>query len=55
VYKEVHGRTTAVKPKTHVQSLHRLKALLPAGYQPVLVTEAGFKLPWFQAVERWGG
>ncbi len=51
VYEEVHGRKTAVKPKTHVQFLCRLQAVLPPGCRPIVVTDAGFKTPWFQAVE----
>ena len=54
VYEEVHGRKTAVKPKTHVEFLHRLQAVLPLGCRPILVTDAGFKTPWFQAVEALG-
>jgi len=54
VYEEVHGRKTAVKPKTHVEFLRRLQAVLPPGCRPILVTDAGFKTPWFQAVEAWG-
>ncbi len=54
LYEQVHGRKTAVKPKTHVQFLHRLQAVLPVGCRPILVTDAGFKTPWFQAVEALG-
>lgn len=54
LYEEVHGRKTAVKPKTHVQFLHRLRAVLPIRCRPILVTDAGFKTPWFQAVEALG-
>jgi hypothetical protein len=54
VYEEVHGRKTAVKPKTHVQFLSRLHAVLPPGCRPIVVTDAGFKTPWFQAVEALG-
>ncbi len=54
VYEEVHGRKTAVKPKTHVQFLCRLHAVLPPGCRPIVVTDAGFKTPWFQAVEALG-
>lgn len=54
VHEEVHGRKTAVKPRTHGQFLKRLEALLPVDCQPVLVTDAGFKTPWFQAVEKLG-
>lgn len=54
VYEEVHGRKTAVKPKTHVQFLCRRQAVLPPGCRPIVVTDAGFKTPWFQAVEALG-
>jgi len=54
VYEEVHGRNTAVKPKTHKRFLQRLRAMLPAGCRPIVVTDAGFKTPWFQAVESLG-
>ncbi|MBA3495347.1 MAG: IS4 family transposase, partial [Gammaproteobacteria bacterium] len=54
VYEEVHGRNTAVKPKTHERFLQRLRAMLPAGCRPIVVTDAGFKTPWFQAVESLG-
>ncbi len=43
-----------MKPKTHVEFLRRLQAVLPPGCRPILVTDAGFKTPWFQAVEAWG-
>ncbi|MGH6629161.1 MAG: transposase, partial [Burkholderiales bacterium] len=52
VYEEVHGRRTAVKRATHRRFLRRLKDLLPAGCQPLLVTDAGFCTPWFRAVEQ---
>lgn len=52
LYEEVHGRGTAVKRHTQKRFLWRLKQLLPAGCQPVLVTDAGFRTPWFRDVER---
>jgi hypothetical protein len=54
LYEEVHGKKTAIKRKTHENFLQRLKTLLPEGCQPVLVTDAGFKTPWFRAVEALG-
>lgn len=52
LYEEVHGRRTALKRHTHQRFLWRLKELLPAPCQPVLVTDAGFCTPWFREVER---
>jgi hypothetical protein len=41
-------------PKAEKQLLHRLKALLPPGIAPILVTDAGFRAPWFRAVAKLG-
>lgn len=41
-------------PKAERQFLKRLKAILPAGAQPILVTDAGFRTPWFRAVAAMG-
>lgn len=37
-------------PKAEKHFLQRLKAILPAGAKPILVTDAGFRIPWFRAV-----
>ena len=37
------------------QFLHRLQAVLPSRMPPILVTDTGFKTPWFQAVEASAG
>lgn len=34
--------------------LERLKTLVPAGMRPILITDAGFRNPWFRAVEAIG-
>jgi hypothetical protein len=41
-----------LKPATERGFLRRLQGMLPPGCQPVLVTDAGFRTPWFKAVER---
>ena len=41
-------------PWAERQFLHRLKALLPAGVRPILVTDVGFRAPWFRAVTALG-
>jgi len=40
--------------KAEQQLLKQLKALLPAAVKPILVTDAGFRAPWFQAVAKMG-
>lgn len=43
-------------PQAEQRFLQQLKAILPAHARPILVTDAGFRTPWFRAVEalRWG-
>ena len=54
LYQEVHGLNTKEKPAAHKQFLQRLAQLLPVGCKPVIVTDAGFKAPWFRQVEALG-
>ncbi len=41
-------------PKAEQAFLHQLKAILPPGCRPILVTDAGFRAPWFRAVAALG-
>lgn len=41
-------------PQTHRQFLRQLKQVLPEHCQPIIVTDAGFRGPWFKAVEAQG-
>lgn len=41
-------------PKAEQRFLQRLKVVLPAAARPILVTDAGFRSPWFKAVEALG-
>lgn len=52
VYEEVHTRYH--HPEDTARFLRRLAALLPAGCRPVIVTDAGFKTPWYRVVEALG-
>jgi hypothetical protein len=54
LYDEVHTLATREKPKTHARFLARLQEVLPAGCRPIVVTDAGFRTPWFKQVERLG-
>lgn len=54
LYEEVHGLATKEKPATHRLFLSRLKNLLPAGCHPIVVSDAGFRTPWFKQVEKLG-
>jgi hypothetical protein len=54
VYEEVHPLRRYNSPGTHRRFLARLHAVLPATCAPILVTDAGFRGPWFREVERHG-
>lgn len=56
VYAEVHPQSQAQKPRVERRFLRQLKAVLPDHCRPVLVTDAGFRMPWFDAVRKleWG-
>jgi len=51
LYEEVHTVDTKEKSSTHKHFLAQLKQILPAGCQPILITDAGFRTPWFKQVE----
>lgn len=50
LYEEIHALSTKEKPATHLQFLKTLKAMLPPECKPVVVTDAGFRGPWFRQV-----
>ncbi|MBD1585017.1 IS4 family transposase, partial [Pseudoalteromonas sp. S16_S37] len=41
-------------PKIQKRFLSMLKLILPSECRPVIVTDAGFKVPWLKAVRRQG-
>jgi hypothetical protein len=41
-------------PQAEQRFLQQLKALLPEHARPILVTDAGFRIPWFRAVDALG-
>jgi hypothetical protein len=54
VYEKVYPMKRYNSPKTHREFLFALKSILPDGCRPILVTDAGFRGPWFKAVEALG-
>ncbi len=54
LYEEVHTLKTKEKPKTHRIFLKQLKKMLNVNCIPILVTDAGFRTPWFREVESLG-
>jgi Transposase DDE domain len=54
LYEEVHTVKSKEKPKVHEQFLQTLHKMLPSACRPILVTDAGFRTPWFKQVESMG-
>lgn len=54
VYEEVHPEAKKNSRKVQAAFLERLQALLPAGVRPIVITDAGFQNPWFNAVQARG-
>jgi hypothetical protein len=54
VYERVYPFKRYNSPSTHREFLRALRAVLPEGCRPIIVTDAGFRGPWFRAVEAYG-
>lgn len=54
MYEEVHPEARKNNATVEAAFLARLKVLLPAGIRPIVITDAGFRVPWFRAVEAIG-
>jgi len=50
VYEECHPKTKENNHSVHKQFLKNLKAILPPCQPPIIVTDAGFRGPWFKAL-----
>lgn len=50
LYEEVHSLKTKEKPAVHKRFLRCLKDMLGNNCQAIIVTDAGFKTPWFREV-----
>lgn len=50
LYEEAHSKKKEGNDTVHQEFLKKLKSALPSGCRPYIVTDAGFKNPWFKAV-----
>lgn len=50
LYEEVHPQRRLNNPNVHCRFLARVAKLLPAGCEPIVMTDAGFRATWFKAV-----
>jgi len=51
---EIHPLSRKEKPEVHRQFMGRLKKLLPDSCSPIIVTDAGFRVPWFSLIQSLG-
>lgn len=54
LYEEVHTLKSKEKPAVHQRFLQQLQAMLPPECRPIMVSDAGFRTPWFKQVEALG-
>lgn len=54
LYEEVHEQSKSANRGVQSRFLGTLHRLLPVKCQPIIVTDAGFKNPWFKAVQALG-
>lgn len=54
VYEEVHPLKKYNNPKVHKKFLSNLSKVLPKCCKPIIVTDAGFGVPWFKQVLKLG-
>ncbi len=54
LYEESHRQQDNNHPRIHKRFLQRLNAILPHHCHPIIVTDAGFRSPWFRAVADMG-
>lgn len=51
IYEEVHPELKHGNHQVHLSFIANLKKVLPEGVMPIICTDAGFKIPWFKAIE----
>jgi hypothetical protein len=54
LYEQVHPQSRATSPRVHKAFLIQLATMLPPGCVPILITDAGFRGPWFRLVNHLG-
>jgi len=54
LYDEVHPQKKANNSHIEKHFLNKLSAILPRHCRPIMITDAGFRTPWFRAVQAMG-
>ncbi len=50
IYDEVHPQKKQANVQVEMRFLQRLKLMLPDNCHPIIITDAGYRTPWFNAV-----
>lgn len=51
LYEQIYPLTRLGSPQVHKAFLKRLKAMLPSGTRPIVLTDAGFRSTWFKLID----
>lgn len=54
LYEQVYPLNRKEKPEEHQRFIELFKDMLPAHCKPIIVTDSGFKVPWFQLIQQQG-
>lgn len=54
LYEEVHPGKKNANPKVHIRFLKKLHSMLNEHVKPIIISDAGFHIPWFKAVQDLG-
>ncbi len=54
LYEQVYPLHKKEKPAENQRFLEQLKDMLPAHCKPIIVTDSGFKVPWFKLIQQQG-
>jgi hypothetical protein len=54
LYEEIHPHSGYGKASVHRSFMETLRTVLPAHCEPVIVSDAGFRSPWFKMLDRLG-
>jgi hypothetical protein len=54
VYEASHRQNNYANPKVEKRFLEKLKEILPTDCCPIIVTDSGFRTPWFRSVQSMG-
>lgn len=50
IYEETHLQSEYDTPKTNLVFLQNLKSVIPVDCKPIVITDAGFRNPWFKLI-----